>query len=251
MKWIKKFEEIDSTELLQKKLKSKEAIKKFKQAKVSPAWDKDFDKPKLKTFNPLKWTDVPLDVYLQRSKQGIEDKPKKDIQEIKRRRKEEKDELDKFKREEEELIQKEEKERFIKRLYEKMKKIEEVEYLEDIDDSVGLFGSLGPHFDNDMSLDYKLIKKNLKKGLISEDKYKEMMSHFYVNNKLKTRYNYGGLFDKGYPMPLKEYGRIQLDEIYDLYRNYSDKNYILRKRVRGEILESDLETCIKKWKEIK
>jgi hypothetical protein len=154
---------------------------------------------KMRGYDPIKYTDAPLDVYLQRSKEGTENKPK-ESELSSSDAEEDRKSLSKFRKEEEEEIKKEESQKFIRRLNDKMMKLKEVEYLEDIDDSVCLFGNLNPFFNKDLSLDFKLIKKSLENGRIGQDKYDEMMSHFYQGNKLKSRFDkYKELFEKGYP----------------------------------------------------
>jgi hypothetical protein len=229
MKHIKLFEELDSTDLLQKKLQSKEAIKKMTKADLPPATTAPATSVlrKMRGYNPIKYTDAPLDVYLQRSKEGTENRPKESelsSSDAKEYRKS----LTKFRKEEEEEIKKEESQKFIRRLNDKMMKLKEVEYLEDIDDSVCLFGNLNPFFNKDLSLDFKLIKKSLEKGRIGQEKYDEMMSHFYQGNKLKSRFDkYKKLFEKGYPKV--DNNRVQLSERFYLEVGYPNgsKEYIL------------------------
>jgi len=69
----------------QKKMREREIIKKYKPMGV--VYGKD-DKANLKGWSPIKYTDVPLDVYLKRKETGETEKPKIDDQKFRKQERE-------------------------------------------------------------------------------------------------------------------------------------------------------------------
>jgi hypothetical protein len=65
----------DEDSSFQRKMRLKEAGKKIKQAYAPPADRVTIRDIDLKSYSPLKYTDVPLDVYLKRKKAGTEESP--------------------------------------------------------------------------------------------------------------------------------------------------------------------------------
>jgi len=65
----------DEDSAFQRRMRLKELGKKMRKADISPSYDIDKKSVNLNPYSPIRYTDVPLDVYLQRKASGVENKP--------------------------------------------------------------------------------------------------------------------------------------------------------------------------------